>query len=150
MIIVYYAPREEKTWTVHSSCKLANTSCGLANFTPMEHILFFAIPGPKIPHSRFGAGRECGTFGQGVAKNTFPHTGPKVPISRPAPKRKYGIFGLDVRKNSIRSTGVKLVSPQLVFATLAFASGVNLYELWTVQVFFLPRCVIYYSINVCF
>ena len=65
----------------------------------------------------------------------FPHTGPKVSHSRPAPKRKYGIFGLDVRKNSIRSTGVKLVSPQLVFATLAFGSSVNLYELWTVQVF---------------
>ena len=76
-VIVYYAPREEKTWTVHSWCKLtpepkarvANTSCGLANFTPMERILFFAIPGPKIPYSHFGAGRKCGTFGQGVAKN---------------------------------------------------------------------------------
>ena len=42
--IVYYAPREEKTWTVHISCKLppepkarvANTRCGLANFTPVE------------------------------------------------------------------------------------------------------------------
>ena len=51
--IVYYAPREEKTWTVHSSCKLPpepkarveNTSCGLANFIPVVHILFFAIPG---------------------------------------------------------------------------------------------------------
>ena len=77
--IVYYAPREEKTWTVHSSCKLppepkarvANTSCGLANFIPVVRILFFAIPGPKTPHSRFGAGRECGTFGQGVAKSTL-------------------------------------------------------------------------------
>ena len=65
----------------------------------------------------------------------FPHTGPKVPHSRPAPKRKYVIFGLDVRKNSIRSTGVKLASPQLVFATLAFGSSVNSHELWTVQVF---------------
>ena len=72
----YYAPREEKTWTVHSSCKLppepkarvANTICGLANFIPVVGILFFAIPGPKTPHSRFGAGRECGTFGQGMAK----------------------------------------------------------------------------------
>ena len=77
--IVYYAPREEKTWTVHNSCKLppepkasvANTSCGLANFIPVVRILFFAIPGPKTPHSRFGAGRECGTFGQGVAKTQF-------------------------------------------------------------------------------
>ena len=62
-------------------------------------------------------------------KQIFPHTGPKVPHSRLAPKRKYDIFGLDVRKNSIRSTGVKLVSPQLVFATLAFGSAVNLHEL---------------------
>ena len=77
IIIVYYASREEKTWTVHSSCKLppepkarvANTSCGLVNFIPVVRILFFAIPGPKTLHSRFGAGRECGTFGQGVAKN---------------------------------------------------------------------------------
>ena len=76
--IVYYTPREEKTWTVHSSYKLPlepksrvaiYTSCGLANFIPVVRILFFAIPGPKTPHSRFGAGRECGTFGQGVVKN---------------------------------------------------------------------------------
>ena len=58
--IVYYAPREEKIWTVHISYKfppepktrVANTRCGLANFTPVERILFFTIPGPKIPHSR--------------------------------------------------------------------------------------------------
>ena len=45
--IVYYTPREKKTWTVHSSCELtpepkasvANTCCGLANFTPVERIL---------------------------------------------------------------------------------------------------------------
>ena len=35
---------EEKTWTW--------------NFIPVVRILFFAIPGPKTPHSRFGAGRE--------------------------------------------------------------------------------------------
>ena len=69
-----------------------------------------------------------------VTHGLSPHTGPKVPHSRPAPKRKYGIFSLNVRKNSIRSTGVKLASPQLVFATLAFGSGVNSHELWTVQV----------------
>ena len=48
-IIVYYAPRKKKTWTVHISRKLppepkarmANTRCGLANFTPVERILFF-------------------------------------------------------------------------------------------------------------
>ena len=65
----------------------------------------FAIPGLKTPHSRFGARRECVTFGQGVAKN------------------------------SIRTTGIKLASPQLVFATLAFGSGGNLHELWTVKFF---------------
>ena len=45
--LVYYAPREEKTWTVHIPCKLppepkarvANTRCGLANFTPARRIL---------------------------------------------------------------------------------------------------------------
>ena len=67
----------------------------------------------------------CGQFYSRDSYTIFPHTGPKVPHSRPAPKRKYGIFGLDVGKNSIRSTGVKLASPQLVFATLAFGSGVN-------------------------
>ena len=45
------------------------TSYGVANFIPVVRILFFAIPGSKTPHSRFEAGRECGTFGQGVAKN---------------------------------------------------------------------------------
>ena len=65
VVIVYYAPREEKTWTVQSSCK---ASCRLANFIPVVRILFFTISGSKTPHSRFGAGRECGTFGQGVAK----------------------------------------------------------------------------------
>ena len=78
MHIVYYALREEKTWTVHSRVKklppepkarVVNTSYRLANFTPVVRILFFVIPGPKTPHSRFGTGRECGTFGQGVAKN---------------------------------------------------------------------------------
>ena len=75
--IVYYAPREEKTWTFHSSGKLPPEpkarvaiypSYGLANFIPVVRILFFAIPEPKTPHSRFGAGRECDTFGQGAAK----------------------------------------------------------------------------------
>ena len=46
-IIVYYVPREEKTWTVHISCKLANTRCGLDNFTPVERILFFVIVSVK-------------------------------------------------------------------------------------------------------
>ena len=77
--IVYYAPREEKTWTVHISCKLppepkervANTRCGLANFTPVERILFFLTSRPKMLHSRFRAGRECGTFGPVWGKVSF-------------------------------------------------------------------------------
>ena len=60
---------------------------------------------------------------------------PKVPLSLPAQKRECGIFGPGMVKNSIRSTGVKLASPHLVFATLAFGSGGNLYEIWTVQDF---------------
>ena len=47
----------------------ANTSCGLANFSPVVHILFFVIPGPKIPYFRSCAGRECGTFGHDITKN---------------------------------------------------------------------------------
>ena len=55
LFIVYYAPRKEKTWTVHITCKLtpepkarvANTRCGLANFTPVERILFFVIVSVK-------------------------------------------------------------------------------------------------------
>ena len=60
--IVYYAPWKEKTWTVHTSCKLspepkarvANTRCGLANFTPVDRILFFVIVSvkPLRLHSR--------------------------------------------------------------------------------------------------
>ena len=52
--IVYYVPREEKTWTVHSSWQTR----ALANFTPVERILFFVIPGPKIPHSCFEPGAK--------------------------------------------------------------------------------------------
>ena len=37
-------------------------------FIPMLRIRLFIIPGPKIPHSRFGAGSESGTFGQGMVK----------------------------------------------------------------------------------
>ena len=71
--LVYYAPREKETWTVHSSCELtpepkarvANTSCGLVNFTPVERILFFATPWPNMPHSLPAPKRECGVFGPG-------------------------------------------------------------------------------------
>ncbi|OXU19535.1 hypothetical protein TSAR_012339, partial [Trichomalopsis sarcophagae] len=53
--IVYYVPREEKTWTVHISCKLspepktrvANMRYWLFNFPPVLGILFFFIPAPK-------------------------------------------------------------------------------------------------------
>ena len=68
--IVYYAPREEKTWTVHISCKLtpepkvrvANTRCGLANFTPVERILFFVIVSVKSLLCACTAGRKVCTL----------------------------------------------------------------------------------------
>ena len=41
----------------------ANTRCGLANFPPVKRILFFLTLRPKMTHSHFCAGRECGTFG---------------------------------------------------------------------------------------
>ena len=56
-------------------------------------------------------------------------------VIKPCVKREGGILGLGMVKNSIRSTGVKLSSQHLVFATLAFGSGGNLHEIWTVQVF---------------
>ena len=65
----------------------------------------------------------------------FRHSMRKVPTVRPAVQAQSSYFTLTMTKKSIRSTGVKLVSPQLVFATLAFGSGVNLHEIWTVQVF---------------
>ena len=67
IFIVYYASREEKTWTVHSPCK--QEMYGLPNFPSLLCILiFFIIPEPKIPHSRLRAESESGTFGQGIVK----------------------------------------------------------------------------------
>ena len=70
MYIVYYAPREENTWTVNSSCELtpepkarvANTSCWLANFTPMGRILFFCSTTPESGNFFSRSGREVGAF----------------------------------------------------------------------------------------
>ena len=59
----------------------------------------------------------------------------KVPTVRPAVQAQSSYFTLTMTKKSIRSTGVKLASPHLVFTTLAFGSGGNLHELWTVLVF---------------
>ena len=57
---VYYAPREEKTWTIHISCKSRAKSEGgkhemwASNFSPVERIiLFFTIPELKKAHLRF-------------------------------------------------------------------------------------------------
>ena len=66
----------------------------------------------------------------------FRHSTRKVHTLRPAVQAQSGDFTLTITKNSIRSTGVKLATPHLVFATLAFGSGVNLHEIWTVQVFY--------------
>ena len=38
--------------TAEPKARVTNTRYGLVNFTPVERILFFTIPGPKIPHSR--------------------------------------------------------------------------------------------------
>ena len=59
----------------------------------------------------------------------------KVPTVRPAMQAQSSYFTLAMTKKSIPSTGVKLASPHLVFVTLAFGSGGNLHEIWTVQVF---------------
>ena len=131
-------PRWSRGW---QTCDLR-----LSFLLVMVCILFFCSTVPESGNFVSRSGQKVGAFRLEGRKLSiiyicwyliyvFPHTGPKVPHSRPAPKRKYVIFGLDVRKNSIRSTGVKLASPQLVFATLAFGSSVNSHELWTVQVF---------------
>ena len=65
----------------------------------------------------------------------FRHSTRKEYTLRPAVQAQSSDFTLTITKNSIRSTGVKLASPHLVFATLAFGSSVNLHEIWTVQVF---------------
>ena len=83
-IIVYYALREEKTWTVHISCKLppepkarvANTRCGLANFTPVKHILFFVIVSIKSLLCACTAGRKVCTLRILWWKHYFPNTIP--------------------------------------------------------------------------
>ena len=38
-------------------------------------------------------------------------------------------------KNRIRNMGIKRDTPEHMFATLAFGSGVNLHVLWTDQLF---------------
>ena len=100
--IVYYTTREVKSWLVQSTCKLppepkarvTNMCSGVSLVTPMLRILFFNIPGPKIPHSRFWAGSESGTFGQGMAKNSIRSTGVKLassPSARVAIDTRYGL-----------------------------------------------------------
>ena len=62
MRLCIFITREVKSWPVKSTCKIR----------PMLRIRFFIIiPRPKIPHSRFGAESESGTFGQGMVKNYF-------------------------------------------------------------------------------
>ena len=50
---------------------MANTCSRVAHFISMLRIRFFTIPGPKIRHSCFEAGKESGTFGQGMVKNNI-------------------------------------------------------------------------------
>ena len=67
-----------------------------------------------------------------LEKLIFHHTLAESATFALAQKRECGIFGPGMVKNSTCSTVVKLVSPHLVFATLAFGSGGNLHEIWTV------------------
>ena len=62
MKIVYYAPREEKTWTSEPKARVTNTGCGLANFTPVERILFFVIVSVKSLLYACTAGRKVCTL----------------------------------------------------------------------------------------
>ena len=77
---------------------MAITSCGLANFTPMERILFFAIPGPKIPHSHFEEGGNVALSARVWRKLFFAIPGPKTPHSRFGAERECGTFGQGVAK----------------------------------------------------
>ena len=54
--IVYYAPREEKTWTVHSSCELTPEPKGWPILFPWYVYYFSPYPGRKhhIPVSEQG------------------------------------------------------------------------------------------------
>ena len=68
--------------------------------------MFFTIPWPKVPHLLPSTILECGIFGPGMMKNR------------------------------IRNMGVKRATPERVFVTLTFGSGVNyLHVLWTSQLF---------------
>ena len=77
--IVSYTTWKVKSWPVQSTCKLtpepkarvANMCSGGDLFILMLRIRFFIIPGPKIPHSRFEAASESGTFGHGMVKIYF-------------------------------------------------------------------------------
>ena len=119
---------------VRSSCKLppgpkarmANTRCGLANLTPVERILFFLTPRPKMPHFRFFAGREWDIFGpvwpsvrvaiytcSGVALSIpmlrirfFIIPWPKIPHSRFEAGSESGTFEQDMVKNFFLSSGL--------------------------------------------
>ena len=61
----------------------------------------------------------------------FRHSTRKVHTLRPAVQAQSSYFTLTMTKKSIRSTVVKLASPHLVFAILAFGSGGNLHEIWS-------------------
>ena len=98
--MVYYAPRKEKTWTVHSSCKLtpepkarvANTRCGLANFTPVERILICSTRSVKCVGIFSPVGRRVRTLRAVWSKCSFaahssvPHFSPRLTPESPIRK----------------------------------------------------------------
>ena len=117
---------------------------GVSLFIPMLRIRFFIIPGPKIPHSRFGAGSESGTFGQGVVKNFFLPRGPKVPLSLPAPNRECCIFGLTRQKNRILTVGANKECLRSHVCHPSRRRGWQFPRDLGHSLLLLPWCVIYY------
>ena len=131
--IVYYAPREKKTWAIHSSCKLtpepkarvANTSCGLTNFTPVERILFFLTSRQKMPYFRFGARRKWGTFGPVLGKYFFCPPAGKCQLSGRCAKRSCRFPAPSSRKIVYGPWPVKKKASDHMFVNLSFASADN-------------------------
>ena len=67
----YYANREVTRWSVQSTCKLANMYSRVALFIPVLCIIFFIIPGPKIPYSHFSASSGSGTLARAWWKKYY-------------------------------------------------------------------------------
>ena len=74
--IVYYAPREEKTWTVHILCKLQLISCGKHEMWAGQFYsrgAYTIFPHTEAENDTFPFLRRAGMgyFRPGVRKNIF-------------------------------------------------------------------------------